>query len=166
MQYGKKLFCKLFRADILQVLRLLQYNMGFIRIGVKVITSFCKCPNIRTTLHNTMQCTGLGLYSCWQIYLLLHRKCCLNTLPHSRSRNNFMFQARVETSRKDVFFILLYLILWGNVENKKVKKKNYAIYFMFSFELELYAIQSIFDMLVLIQTIHHLNIQFANLHIL
>ena len=69
-----------------------------------------------------------------------------------------MFQARVETSRKDVFFILLYLILWGNVENKKVKKKNYAIYFMFSFELELYAIQSIFDMLVLIQTIHHLNI--------
>ena len=56
-----------------------------------------------------------------------------------------MFQARVETSRKDVFFILLYLILWGNVENKKVKKKNYAIYFMFSFELELYAIQSLFD---------------------
>ena len=58
-----------------------------------------------------------------------------------------MFQARVETSRKDVFFILLYLILWGNVENKKVKKKNYAIYFMFSFELELYAIQSLFDIL-------------------
>ena len=28
---------------------------------------------------------------------------------------------------------------------KKVKKKNYAIYFMFSFELELYAIQSLFD---------------------
>ena len=56
-----------------------------------------------------------------------------------------MFQARVETSRKDVFFILLYLILWGNVENKKVKKKNYAIYFMFSFELELYAIPSLFD---------------------
>ena len=58
-----------------------------------------------------------------------------------------MFQARVETSRKDVFFILLYLILWGNVENKKVKKKNYAIYFMFSFELELHAIQSLFDIL-------------------
>ena len=34
-----------------------------------------------------------------------------------------MFQARVETSEKDVFFILLYLILWGNVENKKVKRK-------------------------------------------
>ena len=56
-----------------------------------------------------------------------------------------MFQARVETSRKDVFFILLYLILWGNLENKKVKKKNYAIYFMFSFELELYAIQCLVD---------------------
>jgi hypothetical protein len=51
-----------------------------------------------------------------------------------------MFQARVETSRKDVFFILVYLILWGNAENKKVKKKNYAIYFMFSLELELYAL--------------------------
>ena len=35
-----------------------------------------------------------------------------------------MFQARVETSRKDVFFILFYLILWGNAENKKVKNIN------------------------------------------
>ena len=32
--------------------------MGFIRIGVKVITSFCKCPNIRTTL-DIIQCSAI-----------------------------------------------------------------------------------------------------------
>ena len=40
-------YCKGFTAE---------YGMGFIRIGVKVITSFCKCPNIRTTLqYNVVQ---------------------------------------------------------------------------------------------------------------
>ena len=130
----KKLFYKLSRTDILQVLRLLQYNMGFIRIGVKVITSFCKCPNIRTTLHNTMRCTRLGIYSYWQIYLLPNRNCCLNTLPYSLAHETILCFKQEWKQAEKMFSLFYFILFYGEMLKIKGKKEKlcHLFYVFFS----------------------------------
>ena len=99
--------------------------MGFIRIGVKVITSFCKCPNIRTTLqYNIVHWMSVCRNLFTTIWKILSK--------HSAHETILCFRQEWKQAKK-MFSLFCFILFYGeNVENKKGKKKNYAIYFMFS----------------------------------